>query len=410
MLNFNYYVRTDIRFGARQIESLKELVDKYNKRELGIARSEDSTSKLNVLLVYGGGSIKKNGIYDDAMKNLESCNVFEVSGIEPNPKIDKIREGAKLCRENDIDIVIAIGGGSVIDSSKVIAAGAFYDGDPWDMVLDSSKIGKVLPIIAVLTIAATGSESNKNAVISNMETNEKLGTSSKEFIPRAAILDPTYMFTLPAIQTAAGTADIMSHTFEQYFRKDSGAYLTARFCESILKTCIKYCPVVLQKPYDYEARANLMWASTMALNSLMSSGTSGAWSCHPIEHELSAYYDITHGVGLAIIIPRWMRYILNNDTVEKFAQYGHNVWNIAGEVGDVSKLSKGKQSIIANEAIDRTEMFFKACGIPMTLTELGIDETKIDLMAADTVKYNDMSKAYVPLEKEDVAKILRACL
>lgn len=410
MLDFNYVVRTDVRFGKGQIKSLPELVAKYNKDSLGLLGTINSNEHPNVLLVYGGGSIKKNGIYDDAIKGLEACKVIELNGIEPNPKIDKIREGAKLCKENNIDVVVAIGGGSVIDSSKMIAAGAFYEGDPWDMVLDSKKIGKVLPVIAILTISATGSESNKNAVISNMETNEKLGTSSKEFIPRAAICDPTYLYSLPAMQTAAGTADIMSHVFEQYFRKDTGAYLTQSFCESILKTCIKYCPVALQEPDNYEARANLMWASTTALNSLMSCGTSGAWTCHPIEHELSAYYDITHGVGLAIITPRWMRYILNKDTVLKFAQYGHNVWNIRGEVYDIETLSKGELSIIANEAINRTEMFFEACGIPMTLTEIGIDESKIDLMAEDTIKYNDLSNAFVPLTKEDVSKILRMCL
>ncbi len=410
MLDFNYVVRTDVRFGKGQIKSLPELVAKYNKDSLGLLGTINSNEHPNVLLVYGGGSIKKNGIYDDAIKGLEACKVIELNGIEPNPKIDKIREGAKLCKENNIDVVVAIGGGSVIDSSKMIAAGAFYEGDPWDMVLDSKKIGKVLPIIAILTISATGSESNKNAVISNMETNEKLGTSSKEFIPRAAICDPTYLYSLPAMQTAAGTADIMSHVFEQYFRKDTGAYLTQSFCESILKTCIKYCPVALQEPDNYEARANLMWASTTALNSLMSCGTSGAWTCHPIEHELSAYYDITHGVGLAIITPRWMRYILNKDTVLKFAQYGHNVWNIRGEVYDIETLSKGELSIIANEAINRTEMFFEACGIPMTLTEIGIDESKIDLMAEDTIKYNDLSNAFVPLTKEDISKILRMCL
>ncbi len=410
MLDFNYVVRTDVRFGKGQIKSLPELVAKYNKDSLGLLGTINSNEHPNVLLVYGGGSIKKNGIYDDAIKGLEACKVIELNGIEPNPKIDKIREGAKLCKENNIDVVVAIGGGSVIDSSKMIAAGAFYEGDPWDMVLDSKKIGKVLPVIAILTISATGSESNKNAVISNMETNEKLGTSSKEFIPRAAICDPTYLYSLPAMQTAAGTADIMSHVFEQYFRKDTGAYLTQSFCESILKTCIKYCPVALQEPDNYEARANLMWASTTALNSLMSCGTSGAWTCHPIEHELSAYYDITHGVGLAIITPRWMRYILNKDTVLKFAQYGHNVWNIRGEVYDIETLSKGELSIIANEAINRTEMFFEACGIPMTLTEIGIDESKIDLMAEDTIKYNDLSNAFVPLTKEDISKILRMCL
>jgi len=233
-----------------------------------------------------------------------------------------------------------------------------------------------------------------------METNEKLGTSSHDFIPQASICDPEYLYTLPAKQTAAGTADIMSHIFEQYFQKTTTAYISDRFAESLLKTCIHYCPIALKEPENYEARANLMWASTQALNSLLSAGKGGGWTCHPIEHELSAYYDITHGVGLAIVTPRWMRYILNDTTVIKFAEYGRNVWDIKEE--DAYKC--------ANMAIDATEQFFKDCGIPMTLTEIGIDDSKIDLMAEDTIKYNNMAGAYVALDKEDIAKILRACL
>ncbi len=296
--------------------------------------------------------------------------------------------------------MLAVGGGSVIDAAKVMAGGAAYEGDPWDLVVSPEKIGAVLPIVTVLTLAATGSEMNKNAVISNMETNEKLGTASREFIPNASICDPTYLYTLPAKQTAAGTADIMSHIFEQYFQKEARAYVSDRFAESLLKACIKYCPIALHEPENYEARANLMWASTMALNSLLGCGKGGAWTCHPIEHELSAYYDITHGVGLAIVTPRWMRYILNDDTVEKFAEYGRNVWDIA----------ETDAYQCANKAIDATENFFKECGIPMTLAEVGIGEDKIDVMAEKAVKTGNLAYAYVALSKEDVAKILRDCL
>ncbi len=385
MNNFRFHAYTDIRFGKGQVECLPELVAPYGK---------------NILMVYGGGSIKKNGLYDKVKELLTDYNVVELSGIEPNPRIEKVREGAALCKEHSIDIVLAVGGGSTIDSAKVIAAGACYEGDPWDLVVDSSKIGKVLPIVTILTLAATGSEMNKNAVISNMETNEKLGTGSHYFKPQASICDPVYMYTLPAKQTAAGTADIMSHIFEQYFQKDSGAYISDRFAESLLKTCIKYCPIALKEPDNYEARANLMWASTQALNSLLSCGKGGGWTCHPIEHELSAYYDITHGEGLAIITPRWMRYILNDQTVDKFCEYGHNVWDITEE--DKFKC--------ANMAIDATEQFFKDCGIPMTLKEVGIDSSKLELMAEDTIKYNNMDGAYVALNKEDILAILKACL
>ena len=385
MNNFTYHVYTDVRFGKDQINTLPELIAPLGKK---------------VLLVYGGGSIKRSGIYDKVYELLSGCEIFELSGIEPNPKIESVRAGAALCKEHGIDVVLAVGGGSVIDASKVIAAGANYDGDAWELVKDNKKIGKVLPIVAILTLAATGSEMNKNAVISNMATNEKLGTASHYFKPVAAICDPTYLFTLPAGQTAAGTADIMSHVFEQYFQKTETAYLTDRFAESILKTCIKYCPIALKQPDNYEARANLMWASTQALNGLTSAGKGGAWTCHPIEHELSAFYDITHGVGLAIVTPRWMRYILSDVTVEKFGEYARNVWDIQEE--DNWKA--------ANYGIDATEEFFRDCGIPMKLSEVGIDESKFEAMAEDAVKFGGLEYAYVALEKKDVVEILKMSL
>lgn len=385
MNNFRFHAYTDIRFGKGQVECLPELIAPHGQK---------------VLMVYGGGSIRRNGLYDKVKELLKDFTVFELGGVEPNPKITSVRDGVAICKKEKIDVVLAVGGGSTIDAAKVIAGGAYYDGDPWDLVVDGSKIGKVLPVVTVLTLAATGSEMNKNAVISNMETNEKLGTSSHDFIPQASVCDPEYLYTLPAGQTAAGTADIMSHIFEQYFQKENRSFISDRFAESLLQTCIKYCPVALKEPENYEARANLMWASTLALNSLLSAGKGGAWTCHAIEHELSAYYDITHGVGLAIVTPRWMRYILNDTTVDKFCEYGRNVWNITEE--DKYKC--------ANMAIDATEQFFKDCGIPMTLGAIGIDESKIDLMAADTIKYNNLQMAYVALNQEDVANILRACL
>ncbi len=385
MNNFTYHVYTDVRFGKDQINALPELIAPLGKK---------------VLLVYGGGSIKKNGIYAKVRELLSDCEIFELSGIEPNPKIESVREGVKLCKEHGIEVVLAAGGGSVIDAAKVIAGGAYYDGDAWDLVADNSKIGRVLPIVTILTLAATGSEMNKNAVISNMATNEKLGTASHYFKPVASICDPTYLFTLPANQTAAGTADIMSHVFEQYFQKSEAAYLTDRFAESILKTCVKYCPIALKQPDNYEARANLMWASTQALNGLTSAGKDGAWTCHPIEHELSAFYDITHGVGLAIVTPRWMRYILSDATVEKFAEYARNVWDIKEE--DNWKA--------ANCGIDATEEFFRDCGIPMKLSEVGIDESKFEVMAEDAVKFGGLQWAYVALEPKDVIEILKMSL
>lgn len=386
MDNFRFHAYTNMLFGKDQINNLPNLVSGYGK---------------NVLLVYGGGSIKKIGIYNKVMELLKDYNVVELAGVEPNPRITTVEKGVALCREHKIDVVLAVGGGSTIDCSKVIAAGYYYDGPTWDIVLDSSKIDKVLPIVTILTLAATGSEMNKNAVISNMETNEKFGTSSMDMIPQASILDPTYLYSLPEIQTAAGTADIMSHVFENYFKKDNTAFIQDRFAEGILKACIKYCKIALETPSDYEARANLMWASSMALNGLVGAGKAGAWTCHPIEHELSAFYDITHGVGLAILTPRWMRYILSESTVDKFVEYAVNVWHL-----DASK----EKYALANEAIDKTEQFFKDCNIPMTLTEVGIDGSKFDIMAEKAVKFGGLSEAYVALTKEDVVKILNMCL
>lgn len=384
MNNFKFHARTDIRFGRDQIINLPGLLKAYGK---------------NVLLVYGGGSIKKIGLYGQIIDLLKEFNIVELSGIEPNPRITSVREGVRLCKEHKIDVVLAVGGGSCIDAAKVMAGGAFYDGDPWDLVADPTKIDEVLPIVTVLTLAATGSEMNGNAVISKMETKEKFGTGSPNFIPMASILDPTYLFTLPKMQTAAGTADIMSHVYEQYFQKDDEAYLSDCLCESILKTCIKYCPVALENPKDYEARSNLMWASTLALNGLVCAGKGGAWTCHPIEHELSAFYDITHGVGLAILTPSWMRYILSEKTLHKFCNYARNVWGIEGE--DSLEL--------ANKGIDATENFFKECGIPMTLREVGIEEKALRDMAVATTEHNDMGSCYVGLTTDDIENILKSC-
>lgn len=385
MNNFKFHVRTDVRFGKGAVAFLPELLAPYGSR---------------VLLVYGGGSIKRTGLYSQVMELLKDFVVVELPGVEPNPKIQSVRAGVELCKKHQVDVVLAVGGGSCIDAAKVIAGGACYDGDAWDLVTDNSKIDKVLPVVSVLTLAATGSEMNKNAVISDMTMHAKIGTSSPEFIPRAAVLDPTYLFTLPAKQTAAGTADIMSHVLEQYFQPVDTAYLTDCFSESILKTCIKYCPVALKEPDNYEARANLMWASTMALNSLLTAGKGGAWSCHAMEHELSAYYDVTHGEGLAIITPRWMEYVLNEMTLARFCRYARNVWGLEGT--DSMELAK--------KGIQNTYRFFQECGIPMTLPEIGIDDCKIKEMARQAAKNDRLLGAYVPLAAEDVEHILMNCL
>lgn len=386
MENFVFHANTEMFFGKNQINNLPDILNRYGK---------------NILLAYGGGSIKRNGIYDKVYELLTDFNIVELEGIEPNPRIGTVKKGVELCKTQNIDVILAVGGGSTIDCSKLVSAATYYDGNPWDLVKDSSKITKALPIITILTLAATGSEMNDGAVISNPETNEKLGVHSKHFLPKASILDPEYTYSLPTIQTAAGTADIMSHVIEQYFNSTTGTYIQDRFCEGILETCIKYCPVALREPSNYEARSNLMWASSMALNGLCGRGKVGAWSCHPIEHELSAFYDITHGIGLAIITPRWMRHILSEKTLDKFVEYALNVWHVP---------NTGNRFEMAENGIKATEEFFANCGIPMNLGKLGIDDSMIEKMSAAVIRHSNLENAYVPLTEQDVCQILRNSL
>ena len=385
MNNFNFCVPTDIRFGKDQIECLPDELAKYGKK---------------VLLVYGGGSIKKTGLYDKVYALLKDFEIFELSGIEPNPKLSSVEAGTEICKKEGIDVILAVGGGSCIDASKHIACSAFYDGKPWDLVMDRSKVKKALPIAVVLTICATGSEMNSGAVISNEETHEKLEINTPLLYPALSICDPAYLYTLPAKQTAAGTADIISHVFEQYFQPNDGAFITDRLSEGVLKTCFEYGPVAMKEPENYEARSNLMWASTVGLNHLLTVGKGGAWSVHPIEHELSAFYDITHGEGLAILTPAWMRYVLCDDTVDRFAMYAKNVWNI-------TETDKYKA---ANAGIDATEEFFKKMGLPTKLSQVGINSEKFEEMAKEAVRTSGVSsRSYYHLQTEDIIKIFEMC-
>lgn len=387
MKNFNYSIPTEIFFGEGQIKVLPEQIKKYGTK---------------VLLVYGGGSIKKNGVYSKVVELLNSNDIkfWELSGVDPNPRITSVQKGIQLCRENNIDFILPVGGGSSIDCSKVIASGYYYDGEPWDIVLDPSKIRNALPIGAILTLAATGSEMNAGAVITNMDTNEKLGTGNPSMKPKFSILDPTYTFTVPKNQTAAGIVDIMSHVFENYFSNTKGAYVQNRLSESILKTCIQYGKLAMEEPENYEARANLMWASSLALNGLLGYGKESRWSVHPMEHELSAYYDITHGVGLGILTPYWMEYVLNETTVESFVEYGVNVWGINP---DKDKFQ------IAKESIERTKKFFISLDIPMHLKEVGIDEEKLEVMAKAATRHGNLG-LFRPLDAQDVLNIFKAAL
>lgn len=387
MNNFHYSIPTKVYFGEGEIKNLGKVLKEFGS---------------NVLLVYGGGSIKRIGVYDEVLRIAKenNLNIFEISGVEPNPRITTVRLGAELSKEKKIDVVLAVGGGSTIDCGKVIAAGACYEGDSWDLVTNPKKILKALPIVSILTLSATGSEMDPFAVISDLDSNNKIGVGHDLLKPKASILDPTYTYSVSKTQTAAGTIDIMSHIFEVYFNTTEGCYMQDRMCEALLKTCIKYGPIAINEPENYEARANLMWTSSLAINGLLSYGRGGEWTVHPMEHELSAFYDITHGVGLGILTPHWMEYVLNNDTLDKFVEYGVNVWGISKDLDKVD---------IADLAIEKTKEFFKGLGIPMTLKEVGIDEENLEEMAIKACRFG-LDKGFVPLDWEDVYYIYRKSL
>lgn len=389
MENFNYSIPTKVFFGEGKIDVLGKEIKKHGSR---------------VLLAYGGGSIKKIGLYDKVVNILKENEIpyFELSGIEPNPRVESVAKGVKICRENNIDFILAVGGGSTIDCCKVIAGAVAYDGNPWDLVIGKAKYETVLPIASILTIAATGSEMDAGAVITNMETNQKYGTGHPGFFPKFSILDPTYTYSVSKYQTASGVADIMSHTFEVYFSNVKGAYLQDRLAEGVLKTCIHYGRIAIDDPENYEARANLMWASSLAINGLLGYGKNSNWTVHPLEHELSAYYDITHGIGLAILTPHWMEHVLNENNLYKFKEYGINVWNIDSNLSDME---------IAKKSIEKTSEFFKSLDIPMTLREVGIDEDKFEIMAADVIEYMQGPVGnFKPLNYEDVLSIFKKSL
>lgn len=383
MQNFDYQTKTRLIFGEGSIENLQNVLKPLGKR---------------VLLAYGGGSIKKIGLYQKVIDLLKDFEIYELSGIEPNPKYNpSVLDGVKLCKEHSIDVILAVGGGSVIDCSKAIAAGARYDGEPWDLITGEVETKSALPIVDILTLAATGTEYDPFAVISRSETNDKVAYKSDEVYPVCSILDPVYTFSVSKKQTAAGCADAMNHVIEQYFTEDT-TLLNDGFCESELRSLIANTKRALGNPEDYKARAEFMLCCTYGCNNILSLGNSASgWPCHAIEHALSAYYDITHGEGLAIITPRWMKYILNTKTVERFVKYGINVFGIESSQSDFD---------IANQAIDATYNFFESIGIPMHLRDVGIDESRLDEMAQHVNEKDNLENAYVPLSTEDIKQIL----
>ncbi len=390
MNDFIYHNPDKIYFGKNQIQHLPDELKQFGKR---------------VLLVYGGGSIKRSGIYDEIVGLIldAGLKLFELSGVEPNPRHTTALKGVEICKKEKIDVVLAVGGGSSIDCAKAIAAAAVTDdGDVWRIVSNKIKVTEALPVVAVLTNAATGSEMDCWAVISNMDTNEKIGMGGPAIIPRVAFENPEYSYTLPTYQTACGAFDILNHVLDKYYLAGDATFdLALEMQEAVMRAVVKWTPIAMAKPTDYEARANLMWASSIALNGFLDAGTLHATSCHTMEHELSAYYDVTHGHGLAIITPRWLEYILNDVTAPAIYRLGVKVFGVSEGLSPVDGAKKAIEAI--------SEFCFKTLGLQSKLSELGIDDKHFEDMAKHACKRGKIDGLY-PLDVDDVINIYKMCL
>ncbi|MFP7297421.1 iron-containing alcohol dehydrogenase [Neobacillus niacini] len=387
MQNFTFWNPTKLIFGKGQLEQLKKEIPLYGQK---------------VLVVYGGGSIKRSGLYDKVMNLLNEIDakVFELSGVEPNPRITTAREGVEICKKEGIDVLLAVGGGSVIDCTKLIAAGAKYEGDAWDLVTKKAAVTAALPFGTVLTLAATGSEMNSGSVITNWETKEKYGWGSLHTFPKFSILDPVHTFSVPRDQTIYGIVDMMSHVLEHYFHLEENTLFQDRMCESLLLTVMETAPKLLEDLENYEHRATILYNGTMALNGILNMGYRGDWATHNLEHAVSAVYDIPHGGGLAILFPHWMRHNLKVKP-ERFKQLAERVFGVD---------TQGKSAEEAGlEGIQKLHEFWTSIGAPVRLADYNIDDSKIDLMADKAMVYGEFGN-FTKLKREDVVSIYRESL
>ncbi|TMU84463.1 iron-containing alcohol dehydrogenase [Bacillus sp. BHET2] len=387
MNTFLQYNPTKLYFGKNEVKQLSSILDKG----------------MNVLLVYGGGSIKRNGIYDDVMAELKKIDavVSELSGVEPNPRLTTVRKGVEICKTEGIDFLLAVGGGSVIDCTKAIAAGATYEGDAWDLITGKASITDALPFGTVLTLAATGSEMNAVSVITNWEKNDKLGWSSPHVFPTFSILDPSYTFSVPRDQTIYGIVDSMSHALELYFHRTENTPMIDGFIESLLRTAIATGPKLLEDLQSFEHRETMMYISTTAFNGSLANGTDGGdWATHRVEHAISAVYDIPHGGGLAILFPNWLEHVLEEDPsrVKKLAV---NVLGISAE---------GKEDIqVAREGARALRDFWNSLGAPSALADYDIDDTEFDAIVEKTFIKPGVG-TYKEMDNESVRDILKRSL
>lgn len=390
MLNFSYHSPTKILFGKdTELEVGKEVIN-YGKK---------------ILLHYGGGSIKKIGLYDRVIDSLkkEGIEYIELGGVQPNPRLSLVRKGIEICKEEGIDLVLAVGGGSVVDSAKAIGIGAKYDGDVWELFEKKAEPNDTIPVGVILTLPATGSETSNSTVITNEETKVKVSVRSQLVRPAFAILNPETTYSLSKEQTVAGISDIMAHIFERYFTHTKDVDLTDRLCEGTLRTLIKYAPMVLEEPNNYAARAEIMWAGTIAHNGILGVGREDDWASHKIGHEISAMYDTTHGVTLSIVFPAWMKYVYKHN-IERFAQFAVRVFDVEADFNNIEA--------VALEGIRRLEEFFKSIGLPTTFKEAGIPTDKIEEMAKRCIANSgsDSVGFFVKLYEKDIVEIYKLAL
>ncbi|GGM33615.1 NADH-dependent alcohol dehydrogenase [Paraliobacillus quinghaiensis] len=388
MQNFTYYNPTKLIFGKETVTKLKDEVPNYGKK---------------VLVVYGGGSIKRNGLYDEVMQILNDINaeVFELPGVEPNPRVTTVRKGIDICKKEKIDFILAVGGGSTIDCTKAIAVGSKSEHDIWDIVTKKAQAEDALPFGTVLTLAATGSEMNAGSVITNWETNEKHGWGSPFSYPQFSILDPVNTFTVPKDQTIYGIVDMMSHALEHYFHHEKNTILQDYMVEGILRTVIETGPKLLNDLENYELRSTILYSGTMALNGMVNMGYQGDWASHNLEHAVSAVHDIPHGGGLAILFPHWMEHSLDAN-VGRFKQLAVRVFNID---------ENGKSDReVALEGIQALRDFWNSIDAPSRLADYDITEDTIEEMADKTVIANPTFGNFKKLTREDAVAIYKASL
>lgn len=389
MNNFTFYSPTYFVFGKETEMEAGHYVKRFGGHK--------------VLIHYGGGSVIRSGLLDLVKASLEKEEIayVELGGVLPNPRSGLVYEGIALCRKEEVDFILAVGGGSVIDSAKAIAAGVKYDGDFWDFY-EGKPITEALKVGTVLTIAAAGSEGSGDTVITQEKGMLKRGAGSEVLRPVFSILNPALTQTLPAYQTAAGATDIMAHVFERYFTNTEEVEVTDRLCEAILLTMIKEVPRVIADPNNYEARANIMWAGMVAHNNLVGVGRDQDWSSHNIEHELSALYDVAHGAGLAVIFPAWMTYVMKHD-VNRFAQFAVRVWGVP--------MQEANPEETAREGIERLKQFYTSIGMPITFQELGAKEEDIPKMVEKLgLGEQGTMGSFLKLTSKDVEQIYRLAL